>query len=289
MPAAHVDTFARDHLPPPEALPEFLFDRPELQFPPQLNCAAELLDRAVAERGWGERSAILAPGLRWSYRALQDRADRIAHVLVHEMGLLPGQRVLLRAPNTPMLAACWLAVVKAGGIVVATMPLLRARELAAIIGIAQVSHALCDATLADELRAAAATQPVLAQIRLFQGDGSGTAPDGLETAMARQPAGFAAVDTAADETCLIAFTSGTTGVPKGTMHFHRDVMAACACWPRHVLRPRADDVFIGSPPLAFTFGLGGLLLCARGNAHGHCECQNNAHLHVNVLLGPVSG
>ncbi len=254
MPTAHVDTFARDNLPPAEQQPEFLFERPELRLPAQLNCAAELLDRHVDE-GRGDRVCIRAPGVTWTYAALQDQADRIAHVLVRDMGLVPGNRVLLRAPNNPMLAACWFAVVKAGGIAVGTMPLLRAKELKAIIDKARITHALCDAALADELREAAAGS-TLRQLRHFNDDG----PESLEAAMARHDGRFASVDTAADDTCLLAFTSGTTGVPKATMHFHRDVMAACACWPRHVLRPRADDVFIGSPPLAFTFGLGGLLL-----------------------------
>lgn len=255
MPSAHVDRFAADHLPPPDRQPEYLFELPALQFPDRLNCATALLDRHVAE-GRGERLCIQAPGVRWTYRDLQDRADRIAHVLVGEMGLVPGNRVLLRAPNNPMLAACWFAVMKAGGIAVGTMPLLRAKELGAIIDIGQVSHALCDAALADELREAARGRPGLRQIRLF----NDTAPDGLEAAMARHPAPFRTVDTAADDSCLFGFTSGTTGVPKATVHFHRDVMAVCACWPPHVLRPTPDDVFIGSPPLAFTFGLGGLLL-----------------------------
>jgi len=254
MPTAHVDTFARDHLPPPDQQPEFLFGLPELQFPAQLNCAAELLDRHI-DAGRGDRVCVRAPGRTWTYAELQQKANRIAHVLVREMGLVPGNRVLLRAPNTPMLAACWFAVVKAGGIAVGTMPLLRAKELKTIIDKAQVTHALCDAALADELREAAAGS-TLRQLRHFNHDG----PDGLEAAMARHDGRFANVDTAADDTCLLAFTSGTTGVPKATMHFHRDVLAACACWPPHVLRPCADDVFIGSPPLAFTFGLGGLLL-----------------------------
>ena len=255
MPSAHVDTFARDHLPPPDQLPELLFDLPTLQFPAQLNCATELLDRHVAE-GRGERLCIQAPGLRWTYAELQAQANRIAHVLVNEMGLVPGNRVLLRSPNNPMLAACWFAVVKAGGIAVGSMPLLRASELKQIIDKAQISHALCDLRLGGELKLAAADCPTLRQVRHFHDDG----PDGLEAAMARQPAQFDNVATAADDTVLMAFTSGTTGQPKGTMHFHRDVMAACACWPPHVLRPAADDIFIGSPPLAFTFGLGGLLL-----------------------------
>ena len=255
MTTAHVDTFARDHLPPIEQQPEFLFELPELQFPAQLNCATELLDRHVRE-GRGDRVCIRAPGLAWTYRELQDKADRIAQVLVRNMGLQPGNRVLLRAPNNPMLAACWFAVMKAGAIAVATMPLLRAKELKAIIDIGQVSHALCDANLADELHQAALACPQLRQIRLFNDAG----PDSLERAMERHPQPFATVDTGSEDTCILAFTSGTTGVPKATMHFHRDVLAACVCWPPHVLRAVPDDVFIGSPPLAFTFGLGGLLL-----------------------------
>jgi 2-aminobenzoate-CoA ligase len=251
----HVDIFARDHLPPPELLPEFVFDRPELQFPAELNCAAELLDRWVAE-GHGDRPCLLGHGVRWTYAELQAQVNRIAHVLVDELGLVSGNRVLLRGPNTPMLAACWFAVVKAGGIAVGSMPLLRAKELTQIVRKARISHALCDVRLADELATAGPSCPTLKQVLHFNPGAQGE----LEARAAHQPAEFEAVQTAADDVCLMAFTSGTTGEPKGTMHFHRDVMAACACWPRHVLRPKAGDVFIGSPPLAFTFGLGGLLL-----------------------------
>jgi 2-aminobenzoate-CoA ligase len=254
--SAHLDTFARDHLPPADQWPEMVFDRPELQFPPRLNCATELLDRWV-ERGEGDRLCLIGNGgVRWTYAELQRQANRIARVLVDELGLVPGNRVLLRGANSPMLAACWFGVVKAGGIAVGSMPLLRARELVAIANKAQISHALCDARLADELVAAQRDCPTLTQALYFNGSGDET----LEARAAKQPADFANVDTAADDTCLIAFTSGTTGQPKGTMHFHRDVMAACACWPPHVLRAQPDDRFIGSPPLAFTFGLGGLLL-----------------------------
>ena len=255
MTTAHIDTFARDHLPPRQLQPTYLFELPELQLPPQLNCATELLDRHL-DQGRGPSVCIRAPGLVWTYAELQDKANRIANVLVREMGLVPGNRVLLRAPNNPMLAACWFAVMKAGGIAVATMPLLRTKELKAIVEIGHVTHCLCDAALAEELRATAAQLPQLRHIRYFNDGGE----DGLEAAMARMESDFDTVDTAADDTCMFAFTSGTTGVPKATMHFHRDVMAACACWPPHVLRPTAADVFIGSPPLAFTFGLGGLLL-----------------------------
>jgi len=254
--SAHVDSFARDHLPPAEQQPEFLFELPELQFPERLNCASELLDRHVAE-GRGARICLRAPdGLVWTYAELQRQANRIARVLVDELGVVPGNRVLLRAANKPMLVACWFAVVKVGAIAVATMPLLRAKELGQIIEKAQVTHALCDVALRAELDAAAAQHPLFAHVVCF-GD---EAVDGLEARMAVQPTSHDNVATAADDTCLLAFTSGTTGQPKATMHFHRDVMASCACFPPHVLRAMADDVFIGSPPLAFTFGLGGLTL-----------------------------
>lgn len=255
MGTAHIDTFAADHLPPRDQWPEFLFDSPDLQFSEQLNCASELLDRWVAA-GQGDRLCIQGQGIRWTYADLQARANRIARVLVEDMGLVPGNRVLLRGANSPMLAACWFAVVKAGGIAVGSMPLLRAKELTQIVVKAQVSHALCDARLAEELALAMPNCPTLTQVLHFH------TPDaaGLDARAAGKPTSFETVKTAQDDTCIIAFTSGTTGQPKGTMHFHRDVMAACACWPKHVLRPTRDDVFIGSPPLAFTFGLGGLLL-----------------------------
>jgi 2-aminobenzoate-CoA ligase len=254
---AHVDTFARDHLPPAYLQPEYLFERPELQFPARLNCATELLDRWVRD-GQGSRVCLRAsPGLVWTYADLLVHANRIAHVLVHDMGLVPGNRVLLRAPNHPMLVACWFGVIKAGGIAVATMPLLRAKELGQVITKGAITHALCDKALLAELAIAMEQCPTLRQVRCFRDD----SPMGLEASMQHHPVAFDNVDTAADDTCILAFTSGTTGPPKGTLHFHRDVMAVCACWPPHVLKATPDDVFIGSPPLAFTFGLGGLVLC----------------------------
>ena len=255
-PTAHVDTFARDHLPPRDAWPALPFDRPELRYPGRLNCAAALLDGALAN-GWASRTAIVAPGgVRWTYAELAARANRIAHVLVDDMGLVPGNRVLLRGANTPSMAAAWFGVVKAGGIAVATMPLLRARELVDILDKARVSHALSDARLTDELEAARRTSPLLAHVAVFGSD----APGSLDAMAADKPDTFDAVATAADDTALIAFTSGTTGKPKGTMHFHRDVLAICDLWPKSTLKARPDDLFTGSPPLAFTFGLGGLLL-----------------------------
>ena len=252
--SAHVDSFALERLPPPALMPELLFERPELQFPPRLNCATELLDRHI-EAGHGGRLCVQGAGVRWTYAEFQAQANRLANVLVQQMGLVPGNRVLLRGLNSPLLAASWFAVVKAGGIAVGSMPLLRARELATIVQKAQISHALCDARAAEELTLALPQCPTLQHLAHYGGEARE-----LETRAAAMPDSFANVDTAAEDICLMAFTSGTTGVPKGTMHSHRDVMAACACWPPHVLRPTADDIFIGSPPLAFTFGLGGLLL-----------------------------
>ncbi|MDP2825375.1 MAG: AMP-binding protein [Sulfuritalea sp.] len=253
--SAHVDTFTRDNLPLSAQQPEFLFDLPELKFPERLNCSDPLLDRHVAE-GRGDRLCIQAPGVRWSYADLRECANRIANVLANDLGVMPGNRVLLRAPNNPMMAACWFAVMKVGAVATATMPLLRAKEIKHVIAKAQVSHALCDLRLAGELKLAAAESPELKHIRWF----NDSSADGLEAAMAKQSAEFRNVDTARDDTCILAFTSGTTGQPKATMHFHRDVMASCVCWPPHVLRPVPDDIFMGTPPLAFTFGLGGLLL-----------------------------
>jgi 2-aminobenzoate-CoA ligase len=251
-PSAHVDSFAREHLPPRDQWPEFLFDLPGLQYPARLNCVNELLDRHVAQ-GRGARTAVLGDTLAWSYLDLQRQVDRIAHVLRADMGLVPGNRVLLRGANCPMMAAAILAVFKAGLVAVPTMPLLRARELKVIIDKAQVNAVLCARALAGELEQVEGHAPTV----YFQDPDH---PDGLEARMARHEAPFAAVDTAADDVCLISFTSGTTGIPKGTMHFHRDVLAICDCFPPHTLGSREDDVFVGTPPLAFTFGLGGLLL-----------------------------
>jgi 2-aminobenzoate-CoA ligase len=260
-PTGHVDSFCRESLPPRELWPAMRYDGvPELAYPARLNCAAELLDAMVA-RGHGDRTVFHLSGGRWTYHQLLETANRIAHVLVDDLGVVPGNRVLLRGPNHPMMVACWFAVLKVGGVVVCTMPLLRARELTYTADRARIALALCDTRLADECEQAMRTR----------GDGSARtggrvvhfnsgAPDSLEALMRDKPSAFENRDTAADDVALIAFTSGTTGQGKGTMHFHRDVLAITDCFPRYVLRPGPDDVFCGTPPLAFTFGLGGLVL-----------------------------
>ncbi len=252
---AHVDTFARDRLPPREQWPEFLFTLPELQYPEQLNCGAELLDASIV-RGLGDRPAVVTPQRRLTYAALLDEANRIANVLAGELGLIPGNRVLLRGFNNDVMAACWLAVVKAGGVVVTTMPLLRAKELVDVVTAAQVSHAICDLRLSEDLQNALPSCPTLGTIVFSHDDRA----SGLAALAARRPATFDNVTTASDDVCMIAFTSGTTGQPKGTMHFHRDVLAVCDTFPPSSFRPTPDDVFVGTPPLAFTYGLGGALL-----------------------------
>ena len=255
-PSAHLDPFARDNLPPRAQWPDFLFDLPELKYPERMNCAVELLDRRVAS-GEGERPCLISPTESLSYAQVAERVNRIANVLTRDLGLLPGHRVLLRGPNSPMMVAAYLAVIKAGGIVVATMPLLRAKEIAYPITKARIRLALCDHRLAEDMEKA---RPLAGELERVVYWGSG-APDALEALMAKPGyETFAACDTASDDVCLIAFTSGTTGEPKGTMHFHRDILATCDSYGRHVLRADARDRFMGSPPLAFTFGLGGLVL-----------------------------
>jgi 2-aminobenzoate-CoA ligase len=258
--SAHVDTYVRDNLPTDGDWPSLDYSSlPTLAaYPPRINAAAELLDRHVKE-GRGRRPALWFEGQTTTYSDLLSWANRLAHVLRDDLGVKPGNRVLLRGFNSPSMVAAWLAVLKAGAIVVTTMPLLRARELDDVMTKARVNVALCDGRLSEELR--------LATERLSgASDGPRTllfGPDSvdgaLESLMADKPSEFANVDTAADDPCLIAFTSGTTGKPKGAVHFHRDVLAICDTFGAEVLKPSPDDVFAGSPPLAFTYGLGGLL------------------------------
>jgi len=254
--SAHTDTFARDNLPPQFLQPEFRFSLPELRYPERLNCAVEFVDRQV-ERGFGARPSIVSPTETVSYAQLLERVNRIANVLTRDLGLQPGNRVLLRGGNGPLMAAAFLAVVKAGGIAINSMPLLRAREIAFPLTKAKVALALCDIRLADDMKKAGALAPELARIVCW-GEGG---PESLESLMAKPGyEHFTACDTTSDDVCLIAFTSGTTGEPKGTMHYHRDLLAICDSYGKYVLRAGPEDRFIGSPPLAFTFGLGGLLL-----------------------------
>jgi 2-aminobenzoate-CoA ligase len=254
--SAHMDTFVRDNLPVRADCPDFLFNLPELQYPDRLNCVTEFLDRWVVS-GLGDQTCLVAPTETLTYAQLANRVNRIANVLVRDLGLVPGNRVLLRAPNNPMMVAVYLAVIKAGGVVVATMPLLRAKELSYPIAKAKIALALCDARLSDEMEKARAQSPDLRRLVYW---GSGSA-DALEALMSKPGyERFSACDTASDDVCLIGFTSGTTGEPKGTMHFHRDMLATCDTYGRYVLRAQSGDRFIGSPPLAFTFGLGGLVL-----------------------------
>ncbi|MEU9331786.1 AMP-binding protein [Streptomyces sp. NPDC048290] len=246
--SAHLDTFARDHLPPREQWPRLRFDLPELRYPERLNCAAELLGGGAPDAPVF-RTPDAAP---WTYAELGARVDRIAHLLTGELGVVPGNRVLLRGPTTPWLAACWLAVLKAGAVAVTVLAQQRPHELATVCEIARVRHALCDSAALDDL-----TRADIPGLRItpYGGDGPGD--------LLRRPAPdtpYPAADTAADDVALIAFTSGTTGRPKGCMHVHRDVLAIADTFSRHVLGPRADDVFTGSPPLGFTFGLGGLVV-----------------------------
>ena len=254
--SVHVDTFARDHLPASEQWPDFLFNVPEVHYPDRLNCVSAFVDDWITA-GRGDRECLISPAETLSYADLADRVNRIANVLTRDLGVVPGNRVLLRGPNSPMMVAAYFAVIKAGGVVVATMPLLRAKEIAFPVTKAEIRLALCDVRLADEMEKTRPLAPGLERVVYW---GSGGA-DSLETLMAAPGyERFEACDTASDDVCLIAFTSGTTGVPKGTMHFHRDMLAICDTFGKYVLRANSDDRFIGSPPIAFTFGLGGLVL-----------------------------
>ncbi|MEO6224382.1 MAG: AMP-binding protein [Sphingomicrobium sp.] len=241
------DTFVEDRLPPPELLPEFRFDLPELQYPDRLNAAAELL-----KGGKGQALAMVNAAGRWTYAELDRFSGRIARLLVEEEGLIPGNRVLLRGPNCYTMFAAWLGVLKAGGVVVATMPLLRPGEIATVIERARISHAIVDSRFIGDFRAAAEQTHVVKRVIKYDGDyGRGQ----LETRTAElEP--LAAVDTGLDDPALIAFTSGTTGVPKGCVQFHRDLLAPCDTFAKHLVDPRPGDVFLTSAPMAFTFGLG---------------------------------
>ncbi|MFE3308487.1 AMP-binding protein [Embleya sp. NPDC059213] len=252
FPSAHVDTFCRDRLPPAELWPELRFELPELRYPTRLNCARVLLDDTVDRLG-PDRRCLVTLDDQWTYGDLLLRANQVARVLTEDLGVVPGNRVLLRGPNNPWLVACWFGVLKAGAVVVTTMPLLRAHELNALCEIGAPTVALCDHRFLDEL--AAAEVPGLTTLAYGGADEAD-----LTARCANKDGEFEAVDTSADDVALIAFTSGTTGRPKATMHFHRDVLANSDTFARHILKPTPDDLFAGTPPLGFTFGLGGLVV-----------------------------
>ena len=254
-PSAHTDTFARDNLPPPGQWPDLKLDG--FDYPERLNAAVELTDAMVA-RGFGDHTALIGNGRLRTYKELADWSNRIAHALVEDYGVRPGNRVLIRSANNPAMVACWLAATKAGAVVVNTMPMLRAGELAKIINKAQISVALCDTRLLEDLTSAAKDSVFLKTVAGFDGTANHDAE--LDRAALRKPVRFEAVATGQDDVALLGFTSGTTGEPKATMHFHRDLLMIADGYAREVLGVTPQDVFVGSPPLAFTFGLGGLAI-----------------------------
>ena len=252
-PTAHVDTFTRDHLPPPDQWPEFLLDG--FEYPEHLNAAVELTDRMV-DQGFGDHVALIGNGRRRTYKELTDWTNRLAHALSEDYGVQPGNRVLIRSANNPAMVACWLAATKAGAVVVNTMPMLRAGELAKIVDKAEISFALCDTRLMDELVACAKDSSFLQKVVGFDGTANHDAE--LDRVALDKPVRYEAVATGRDDVALLGFTSGTTGDAKATMHFHRDLLIIADGYAKEVLAVTPDDVFVGSPPLAFTFGLGGL-------------------------------
>ena len=256
-PSAHVDTFTRDNLPPFDQWPDILLDRPEFQYPERLNAAVELTDRMV-ERGFGDHIALIGNGRRRTYKELADWSNRLARALVENYGIKPGNRILIRSGNNPALVAAWLAATKAGAVVVNTMPMLRSGELSKIVDKAEIALALTDSRIADELVACAKASKFLKQVVNFDGTSNHDAE--LDRIALDKPVNFDAVATGRDDVALLGFTSGTTGEPKATMHFHRDLLIIADGYAREVLKVTENDVFVGSPPLAFTFGLGGLAI-----------------------------
>ena len=255
QPSGHTDSFARDNLPAPEHWPDMLLDG--FTYPERLNVGVELTD-AMVNRGYGDRIALIGNGRRRTYKELADWTNRLARAMVENLGLKSGNRVLIRSANNPAMVACWLAATKAGAVVVNSMPMLRAGELAALVNKAEISHALCDTRLMDEMTACAKTSPFLKSVVGFDGTSNHDAE--LDRLALEKPVNYGAVDTAQDDVALLGFTSGTTGTPKATMHFHRDLLIIADGYAREILGVVPDDVFVGSPPLAFTFGLGGLAI-----------------------------
>jgi 2-aminobenzoate-CoA ligase len=253
--SAHLDTFTRDNLPPASKWPEILLER--FAYPEELNAAVELTDRMVG-RGFGDHVALIGNGRRRTYKELSDWTNRIARALAEDFGIKPGNRILIRAANNPALVACWLAATKAGAVVINTMPMLRAGELSKIIDKAEVTLALCDTRLMDELVNCAKTNKHLKQVIGFDGTANHDAE--LDRIALSKSVTFDAVKTGRDDVALLGFTSGTTGEPKATMHFHRDLLVIADSYAKEILAVTPDDIFVGSPPLAFTFGLGGLAI-----------------------------
>ncbi|WP_370227312.1 benzoate-CoA ligase family protein [Pararhodobacter marinus] len=253
--SSHTDSFTRDNLPPPASWPELRLDG--FDYPDRLNAGVELTDAMVA-RGHGDRTALIGNGRRRTYKELSDWTNRLARAMVEDLGIKPGNRVLIRSANNPAMVACWLAATKAGAVVVNTMPMLRASELAKYVETAQITHALCDTRLMDELTACAKTSPYLKTVVGFDGTSNHDAE--LDRLALEKPVTFESVATAQDDVALIGFTSGSTGKPKATLHFHRDLLIIADGYAREVLGVVPEDVFVGSPPLAFTFGLGGLAI-----------------------------
>ena len=251
----HTDSFTRDNLPPEDQQPVFLLDR--FQYPEHLNAGVELTDTMVA-RGFGDRVALIGNGRRRTYKELADWTNRLAHVLVEDLGVKPGNRVLIRSANNPAMVACWLAATKAGAVVVNTMPMLRAGELAKIVDKAEITHALCDTRLMEDMVVCAKDSKFLKSVVGFDGTSNHDAE--LDRLALEKPVAYTAVDTGRDDVALLGFTSGTTGDAKATMHFHRDLLIIADSYAREVLDVQPEDIFIGSPPLAFTFGLGGLAI-----------------------------
>jgi 2-aminobenzoate-CoA ligase len=252
-PTAHIDTFARDNLPRPDQWPDFRLEG--FDYPEYLNVAVELTDRMV-DRGFGDRTALIGHGRRRTYKELADWSNRLARALIEDYDVKPGNRVLIRSANNPAMIACWLAATKAGAVVVNTMPMLRAGELTKIVDKAEARLALCDTRILDELVACAKESRSLKSVVGFDGTANHDAE--LDRVALNKPVNFAAVRTGRDDVALLGFTSGTTGAPKATMHFHRDILIIADGYARQVLKVRREDVFVGSPPIAFTFGLGGL-------------------------------
>ena len=253
--SAHSDTFCRDNLPSLEEWPALLLD--SFDYPDRLNVAFELTDAMVA-KGFGDRTALIGNGRRRTYKELTDWTNRLANVLVDDLGVKPGNRILIRSANNPAMVACWLAATKAGGVVVNTMPMLRSAELNKYAQKAEITHALCDTRLMDEMIACAKNSTHLKTVVGFDGTANHDAE--LDRLALTKPVQFDVVETAEDDVALIGFTSGSTGNPKATMHFHRDLLIIADGYAQEVLNVQPEDVFVGSPPLAFTFGLGGLAI-----------------------------